>query len=397
MAAERAWTPAAQRSLPVRLTRMVGRDAELDCLVQIARRSDTRLMTLTGPVGVGKTALAVELAEALLKESDRIARFVSLADVQDERRIEEAIAHSLRIDVVAGIDLRLQIVASLCRQATILVLDGCEHVIDGVARIVNDLLRTVPELLCVVTSRCPLEVTGEQEIEIRPLPVPPVACTVMDPREDIVSYASVRLFESRAQMVDPTFQITERYARTIGRLCAMLDGVPLFIELAAAHVRAMSPSQMLARLEEGLEWLVDRRRDRPARHASVDAAIASSYRLLDTDTQRLFAKLSVLGGEWTLDEAEDVCGEPAIIEGVFALRAQSMVSTVGTECEKRFRMLDTFRRFADRQLMDGERTALRVAYARPCLDHGAIQPSRLARPARCRCTEILTEQSSSER
>jgi non-specific serine/threonine protein kinase len=265
----------------------------------------------------------------------------------------------------------------LAARPTLLVLDNFEHLVAEGALTVRALLERVPALICLVTSRCPLGLEGEQEFFVPPLPVPPAAGVpgargqvpeVASPGTwhlapgSLLQNASVRLFVDRAQAVQPDFQLTSGNAEVVAEICRRLEGIPLALELAAARVRLVPPARMLEHLERRLDFLVTRRRDAAARHRTLRAAIDWSFRLLSVEQQRLFARLSVFRGGWTAESAEQVASLPAADAGApgaepatAAGAPASAVADLAALCDAsvivaeeagdslRYRMLDTLR------------------------------------------------------
>jgi predicted ATPase/class 3 adenylate cyclase len=370
-------------NLPVQLTSFIGRQRELEQ----ARSSlaGTRLLTLTGPGGTGKTRLSVQLASLVQDEFDDGAWFVALAPVTDPGLVPEVIAETLGLAEVRGESRRpLQRVIDHLRDRDILlVLDNFEQVLPA-ADVAAELLRAAPGVKVVVTTRAALRVSGEQEFPVPPLGLP-------DPRHlpDLASlsqYEAVALFIDRATSVKPGFAVTNQNAPAVAEITARLDGLPLAIELAAARSRLLSPQAMLARLGDRLALLSSGRRDLPARQQTLRQAIAWSHDLLSEPERAMFARLAVFMGGWTLDEAEAVCG-PAddvgmdVLDGLESLVDKSLVRTQeGDEGEQRFGMLETIREFAVEQLEGGgEADAFRRRHADVYLGLGERAEPELTR------------------
>ncbi|HEY8800136.1 MAG TPA: hypothetical protein VIM20_06005, partial [Candidatus Limnocylindrales bacterium] len=360
-------------NLPTQLTSFVGRDVELaeaDRLLET-----TRLLTMTGPGGTGKTRLSLQLAASVAERFPDGIWFVALEPVRDPGLVAATILTTLGLVESGGRAARDVLVEWLAPKQALLVLDNFEQVIDG-APVVTDLLRGAPRLAAIVTSRAPLRVSGEQEYPVPGLPAPrdvlalsdleKMNLSAGDRRLDAASattFEAVRLFIARARAVRPDFQVTNENAPSVAGIAARLHGMPLAIELAAARVKLLSPDAILERLEHQLGVLASGSRDLPERQQTLRAAIAWSHDLLDDGERRLLARLSVFVGGCELDSADAVCG-PAnelgsgldILDGLTALADQSLVRAEEVDGETRFRMLDTIREFAAERLTEsGER------------------------------------------
>ncbi|HLK60011.1 MAG TPA: tetratricopeptide repeat protein [Chthonomonadaceae bacterium] len=336
-----------QPRLPLSLSRFFGREREIAHLTEWLRSEEIRLVTLTGPGGCGKTRLAVETARHSADAFAGAVWFAALADLTDARLIPLRLAETLslrRADTASPLE---QVVEALARRRNLLVLDNFEHLIEDGVRILRDLLERAPGLTCLVTSRQRLELAGEREYVLGPLPVPEED----DSPEQLSAVSSAQLFRDRAQALRPDFQITPRNAATVASLCRELEGLPLAIELAAAWIRTLTPQQMLERLQDRFRLLASQSREIEPRHRTLRATLDSSYRLLIPELQRFFAQLSVFRGGWTLEAAEQVCATPEAWEYLDELVKRSLVRTVETEDgrEMRFRMLETLREYAREQ------------------------------------------------
>jgi predicted ATPase/DNA-binding SARP family transcriptional activator len=354
-------------------TRFFGREHELAQLAELLHTPRTRLVTLTGTGGTGKTRLALELAAHLLNANQppqngfESALFVPLADVADAGSLYESILRALQIPPEPKTDLRQQLRRQLSRQPDLLlILDNFEHLVEEGAELVRELLVGTPaSLRCLVTSRQKLLLEGEQEFPLAPLSLSPEANT---PAEMLDS-PSVALFVDRAQTVKPDFQLTERNAGVVAQLCERLEGIPLAIELAAARIQLLSPARILEQIEANrLDFLSTRRRDAVLRHRTLRATLDWSYALLPPSAQAFLMQLGVFRGGWTLEAAEAVCqvkhGETLELLGL--LRDNSLVSVVDTEEGVRFVLLETVREYASERL---ERTGQRKAVHQRHLDY----------------------------
>ena len=330
--------PAAKPArLPLRLTRFFGRETEMAALQNLLTAPDIRLVTLTGSGGNGKTRLATEVAEKLLPEWNGNIWFAPLADIAEPRQIAAALRDTLGLPRDIAADPLEQIVAALQDTPALLVLDNFEQLLHdddsagsdliGV-EIVRALLRDIPRLTCFVTSRAALDISGEREFALSPLPVPQMTRPAPAPfsaQEDSFSYsaqdtarnpeenspippASVQMFIDRMKSARPDFQLTPGNALTIDTLCARLEGIPLALELAAARAQVMTPAQMLRQLEAPFDFLSTRRRDVAPRHQTIFKAIDWSFCHLAPPLRDFFTRLSVFRGGFTLEAAEAVCG-----------------------------------------------------------------------------------------
>ena len=364
---------AADRFLPAPLTAFVGRERELAGLRALLARRDVRLLTVTGPGGVGKTRLAIEAARELAGGFAAGARFVPLAPLGSPDLVLPAIARTLGIGESRPGGILRDLTEQLASTELLLVLDNFEHVLAAGPDLVL-LLAACPALTLLVTSRAALHVSGEHEFAVPPLPLPVERGTWTF--EQIAASDAVRLFVERAEAVQAGFRLTPANAWDAAEICRRLDGLPLAIELAAARVKVFPPRALLARLERRLPLLTGGPRDAPARLRTMRDAIAWSHDLLDADEQRLFRRLAVFVGGFTLDAAIDVAGdgtlpEGAVVEGISSLVDKSLLLPAASDDaatddlgEPRFSMLETVREFAlDELARSGEEDAVRRAHA----------------------------------
>jgi predicted ATPase/DNA-binding SARP family transcriptional activator len=322
--------PGLPRRAPIPATPLLGRERELAALAELLRDEDTRLVTLTGTGGIGKTRLALELVRRLAPEFRDGSAVAAIASLRDPAHVAGAILEALEIPEV-GPNPDEELTRALATSELLLLIDNFEQVLPA-ARTVADLLASAPGLKVVVTSRAPLHIAAEHDF-----PVPPLA-------DD----EAAELFIARAQAANPNFELTEQNAAAVAELCARLDGLPLAIELAAARTKLLPPQTLLSRLGNRLELLTGGRRDAPQHQQTLRMTLDWSYDLLEPDAQRLLAQLGVFAGGWTLPSAEAVCaGHDSVLEGLAALVDESLVRQRETVAgEPRFSMLEIVREYA---------------------------------------------------
>lgn len=351
---------AGHRSnLPPRFTRFFGREKEMAELADLLANPDTRLVTLTGPGGNGKTRLALEVAERQTEPFAGAMYFVPLADLADPALIAGAVLDALRVGRSPQQEPLAQAVEVLAKRPTLLVLDNFEQLVEGGAGVAQALLAGAPLLKLLLTSRQLLGLSAEREYALSPMPVPYGDETA----EQLSLFDSVQLFIDRAQQVKPDFQVGNANAASIAALALGLEGIPLAIELAAARAQVLTPSQMLAQLGNRFDFLTTRKRDTAERHRTLHGAIDWSYRLLTPELQRFFCRLSVFRGGWTVEAAETVCEEPLALDYLEQLREGSLVLVLETDDGIRFRMLETLREFGWEQLWVEEKPHFARAHA----------------------------------
>lgn len=342
----------APSNLPVPLTSLVGRGGEIAVVAELLERQEVRLVTLTGPGGVGKTSVSIAVARALRDAFIDGCLFADLAPLREADLVLPTIAQVLGVMETAGQPLLASVQAYLRERQVLLVLDNFEQVL-AAGLVMTDLLQAAPDLKVLVTSRSPLHVRGEREIALDPLGLPGAGVIGA---VALSQYDAVRLFIERAQAVRSGFQVTNANAPAVAEICARLDGLPLALELAAARVKLLPPEALLQRLSSRLQLLTGGQRDLPARQQSIRATIDWSYRLLEAAEQTLFARLSVFVGGFTLHAAEAVCNAAGdlpidVFDGLTSLVDKSLVrQTEDVESGPRFRMLETLQEYALEQL-----------------------------------------------
>jgi predicted ATPase len=355
-------------NLPVQATPFVGREEQVGKLVDLLRRDDVRLLTVTGPGGVGKTRVALQAAADLLDAFADGIWFVDLSTLAEASLLPSAIADVLEVRA-EGTELTNRLAEMLVDKHLLLMLDNFEHVVDAVS-VVTDVLARAPRVKVLTTSRRSLHAYGEREFPLPPFPSPDLAH--VSSVEAVSQYDSVRLFVERAQAVRPDFTVTNANAPAVAEICHRLDGLPLAIELAAAFVKVLPPQALLTRLELRLPLLTTGATTLPARLQTMRNAIAWSHDLLSPDEQQLFRRLAVFPGGGTIAAAEAVAAESGTFEvfgGLASLIDKSLLrQEEGSTSEPRFRMLETVREYAHERLeASGEADEIRRRLADWCL------------------------------
>jgi predicted ATPase len=371
-------SPAAPRqtrrstNIPAPTSSFVGREVEVAAIVELLRGSQARLVTLTGPGGVGKTRLSLEVVRTIARAFGGGVHVVSLANVSDPDLVISAIAQQLgatQQDATSPMDRVRQ---RLSGRRTLLVLDNFEQVV-GAAPGIAELLAENPRLALLVTSRTPLQIRGEMEFDVRPLPVPPAR------GELALEAPAVQLFLERARAIRPDIGNQPSDVETIAEICRRLDGLPLAIELAAARTRILSPEAILDRLSNTLGLLTHGAPDLPDRQRTLRATLDWSFDLLNEIERTLFTRLGVFAGGWTLEAAEAVCKSGTdIVDVLDTLMFLIDRSLVQRGPDGRFRMLSVVREYAQERLaMRPERAAVEAAFAKYVLEFVQVAASQL--------------------
>ncbi|WP_147263841.1 LuxR C-terminal-related transcriptional regulator [Prauserella sp. PE36] len=348
-------------NLPADLTTFVGRRQERADVKRLL--SGSRLVTLTGPGGVGKTRLSQRAAADVRRAFRDGVWFVSVSSVSSSALLAATVAKTLGLQTQPSTRVEDSLVEHLASRSTLLIFDNCEHLVGACAGLIDELLRACPELHVLVTSREPLGIMGENVLPVAPLPVPPdEPGTSGDP----TAYESVALFVDRARSVVPGFQLTEDNRDAVVTVCRHLDGIPLALELAAVRLRGLSPAELAERLADRFQLLNSGSRTAPDRQRTLRGCVDWSYDLCTPAEQDLWACVSVFSGGFELDAAEAICGgaEPmALLEILLSLVDKSIVVSEEADGRMRYRMLEVIAQYGLERLREaGQEHAARVRH-----------------------------------
>ena len=354
-------------NLPVQVTSFIGREKEIEQLKQIFLSGKTRLVTVTGAGGTGKTRMALRAAEELLDDFPQGMWLVELAAVADPTLVPEAVASTLGLREDPDRTVLQVLVDYLRSKHVMIILDTCEHLVEAVASLADQILHASPHPVILATSREILGISGEMPLLCPNLALPDL--NTLPPTIDseqysaLASYEAVRLFAERAALASPGFEITSTNVSTIAQVCCRLDGIPLAIELAAARLRMLSVEQIAERLDHAFVFLTGGSRTALPRQQTLRATIDWSYNLLTPAERTLLLSLSIFSGGWTLEAAEAICAEDdadsdilltgEILDLLSRLADKSLILVeAGKDGKPRYRMLDTIRQYAHERLLE---------------------------------------------
>jgi predicted ATPase/class 3 adenylate cyclase len=360
-----------RHNLPLQVTSFVGREREIADVKKGLHNS--RLLTITGAGGVGKTRLVVQVAFDAVSEYPDGVWMAELSPVGDPDRVPHTIAQALGVREESGKSLTDSIVKHLKAKRLLLVLDNCEHVLDVCSSLANEIIRSCPGVTIAATSREPLSISGEKVFTMPALSCPRADAATSN--SNLYEYEAVKLFAERAQSVSPGFQVMPANASAVIQVCRRLDGIPLALELAAARVRVMPVEQIASRLDDRFRLLTGGSRTALPRQQTLRALIDWSYELLSAEEKTLLNRLSVFAGGWTLDAAEAVCADEQadgieawqVLDLLASLVGKSLVIFDESGATARYRLLETVRHYALERLIAGDdEEAIRRRHAEWC-------------------------------
>lgn len=346
-------------------SRFIGRQEEIAATKSLLERVDVRLLTLTGPPGIGKTRLAVEISQESTADFEHGLAFVDLASIAEPTLVPHAIAKALGVVDARGRDPSRRLIEYLENKRLLLILDNIEQVIDAAPQ-VSGLLAACSGVKVLATGREPFHLSWEQEMAVAPLAIPNL--NRLSAPDMLPSYAAIALFLDRARMIRPNFSLTADNAQAVAEICVRLDGLPLAIEMAAARIRSLTPAEVVRRLSDRLEILASGARDAPERHRTLRSAIAWSYDLLPPVEQALFRRLAVFSGGFGADAVLAVCdgsGAGDVDQGLSALVDKNLLRhEPQRDGRSRYSLLESLREFGLKELASkGEIQSARERHA----------------------------------
>jgi predicted ATPase/DNA-binding XRE family transcriptional regulator/Tfp pilus assembly protein PilF len=385
---------AIPNNLPASLTTFIGREKELVEILQMIRKH--RLVTLTGSGGVGKTRISLELGGQVLDEYANGVWLAELAPLSDPELLAQTVASVFGILSQSARSYTELLINFLRPKTALLILDNCEHLLDASAYLADTLLKHCPQLKVLATSREALGILGEIVYHMPSLGLPDIQQTLEKFRE----YESVRLFEERARLAQPEFELTMENASSIAQICSRLDGIPLAIELAAARVNLLSTAQIAARLHDRFNLLTGGSRTALPRQQTLRASIDWSWNLISDSERALLRRLTVFAGGWTLEAAESVCSRNGgikpqeVLELMTQLLAKSLViANHHPGPERRFHLHETIRQYAFEKLIEaGEQEYIRSRHLNYFLDLSALAEPALHGPHQMEWYSRLTDE-----
>jgi non-specific serine/threonine protein kinase len=357
--------------LPNPTSPLIGREAEQARATILLTNSDVRLVTLTGPAGVGKTRLAMQIALDLQQFYADGVYFITLTAISDPDMLIPTITHTLGMSESGQQPLARRLGEVLRKRHVLLILDNCEHLL-AASPTISELLATAPWLTVLVTSRVVLHIAGEHELALPLLDLPNLAN--LPPPKQLAEYSAIKLFLARVAAIKPDFQLTPANAAAVATICVRLDGLPLALELAAARSKLLPPHELLARLDQRLSLLTVAYTDRSSHQQTLRSTLDWSYRLLPASAQRIFIRLAIFVGGWSLHAAEAICSDSdsagdltqhqEILDGLMTLTDHSLVQTISQHNQQRYTLLETMRAYTSERLStNGEHAIIAARHA----------------------------------